>query len=82
METMLLSPRLWKYLIQTIGVKIPQDKELQVFATAAYNLQRCIDIMDAGGIILEKMMHRKPAIAWIHSCRDMRGWLHILCGKG
>lgn len=54
METMLLSPRLWKYLIQTIGVKIPQDKELQVFATAAYNLQRCIDIMDAGGIILEK----------------------------
>lgn len=31
-----------------------EDAELQVFATTAYNLQRCIQITDAGGLILTK----------------------------
>lgn len=49
-----------------MGVRIPQDKELQVFATAAYNLQRCIDIMDSGGIILDERDAQESS-----NCLDM-----------
>ena len=31
-----------------------KDTELQVFATACYNLQRCVEIMDSGGLVLDE----------------------------